>query len=255
MTNHVTRADLQLWTDQLDGAPATVRGAVNAVRALYQWAIPRGMAHVNPTRDLQLPTGEKARDRIVSPAQAAAMVDALAPHDQALFGLTVYAGLRIGEALALRWEDVDVEALELRVVRTWDRESKRFVSPKSKAGTRTVPIIDRLATLLADHAVLTDHPRDGLLFPGERVPDRPLHPTTARTRWYAAWDAAGLERIVPHEARHTFASILIDAGVNAKAVSTYMGHATISITFDRYGHLMPGSDAEARGRLNAYLGS
>jgi integrase len=61
------------------------------------------------------------------------------------------------------------------------------------------------------------------------------------------WGAAGLEAITLHEARHTYASMMIAAGVNAKALSTFMGHANIAITFDLYGHLMPGSEAEAAG--------
>jgi integrase len=68
-----------------------------------------------------------------------------------------------------------------------------------------------------------------------------------------AWKAAKLERITLHECRHTFASLMIAAGVNAKALSTYMGHANISITLDKYGHLMPGNEAEAAGLLDAYL--
>jgi integrase len=56
-----------------------------------------------------------------------------------------------------------------------------------------------------------------------------------------------------HECRHTYASFAIAAGVNAKALSTYMGHANISITLDRYGHLMPGNEAEAAGLLDAFL--
>ena len=55
------------------------------------------------------------------------------------------------------------------------------------------------------------------------------------------------------EARHTYASLMIAAGVNAKALSTYMGHANISITLDRYGHLMPGNEAGAATLLDAYL--
>ncbi len=58
-----------------------------------------------------------------------------------------------------------------------------------------------------------------------------------------------------HEARHTFASYMIAAGVNAKALSTYMGHANIAITLDRYGHLIPGNENEAAGLLDAYLES
>ncbi len=67
------------------------------------------------------------------------------------------------------------------------------------------------------------------------------------------WEAADLEPLGFHEGRHTFASMMIAAGVNAKALSTYMGHANISITIDRYGHLMPGSEAEARTLLGTYL--
>ena len=62
-----------------------------------------------------------------------------------------------------------------------------------------------------------------------------------------------MERITLHECRHTFASLMIVAGVNAKALQSFMGHANISITLDRYGHLMPGSEGEAADLLDAYL--
>jgi hypothetical protein len=64
---------------------------------------------------------------------------------------------------------------------------------------------------------------------------------------------AGFEPIGLHEARHTFASLMIAAGVNAKALSTYMGHSSITITLDRYGHLMPGNEDESAALLNEYL--
>ncbi len=67
------------------------------------------------------------------------------------------------------------------------------------------------------------------------------------------WKDASLTRITLHEARHTYASLMIAAGVNAKALSSYMGHANIAITLDRYGHLMPGNEAEAATLLDAYL--
>ena len=63
----------------------------------------------------------------------------------------------------------------------------------------------------------------------------------------------GSTRIRLHECRHTFASLMIAAGVNAKALSTYMGHASITITLDRYGHLMPGNEEEAADLLDAFL--
>ena len=82
---------------------------------------------------------------------------------------------------------------------------------------------------------------------------RPVGATGLRKRSAQAWKTAELEPITLHEARHTFASLMIAAGVNAKALSTYMGHANIAITLDRYGHLMPGNEAEAAELLDAYL--
>lgn len=74
-----------------------------------------------------------------------------------------------------------------------------------------------------------------------------------RKRANAAWLRVRLEPIGLHECRHTFASLIIAAGVNAKALSTYMGHSSVTITYDRYGHLMPGSESEAANLLDAYL--
>jgi integrase len=68
-----------------------------------------------------------------------------------------------------------------------------------------------------------------------------------------AWRRAGVRPICLHDCRHTFASLMIAAGVNAKALSTFMGHANISITLDRYGHLMPGAEDEAAALMDAYL--
>ncbi|HEV3035384.1 MAG TPA: tyrosine-type recombinase/integrase [Solirubrobacteraceae bacterium] len=62
-----------------------------------------------------------------------------------------------------------------------------------------------------------------------------------------------LDPITLHECRHTFASLMIAAGVNAKALSTFMGHAGIQITLDLYGHLMPGNESEAAAQLDTYL--
>jgi integrase len=69
----------------------------------------------------------------------------------------------------------------------------------------------------------------------------------------AAMRKAKLEPLAIHDARHTYASLMIAAGVNAKALSEFMGHGSIAITFDAYGHLMPGSHDEAAGLLDAFL--
>jgi integrase len=174
------------------------------------------------------------------------------PKDQASLGLAVYAGLRLGELLALDVSAVDLEGGWIHVRRSWDPGAKQFVPPKSRK-PRKVPIIDKLAKVLANHFVLLDHPSAGLLFPSAKNPEWPTDPAILRRRICKRWDDAGLHRLGFHEGRHTFASIGIAAGLNAKTLSTYLGHATITITLDRYGHLLPGSEVEARALLDAYL--
>jgi integrase len=199
-----------------------------------------------------VPTGEEARDRVATPAEAAALIAAMRPTDQATLGFAVYAGLRLGELLALDVPAVDLEDGWIHVRRSWDPEAKEFVPPKSRK-PRKVPIIDRLAMLVRNHFVLLDHPAEGLLFPSVKRPDWPISPAILRRRVHKRWDDVGLDRLGFHEGRHTFASIAIAAGLNAKTLSTYLGHATITITLDRYGHLLPGSEIEARAMLDDYL--
>ena len=72
-------------------------------------------------------------------------------------------------------------------------------------------------------------------------------------RGRAAAEAADVEPPTLHECRHGYASLMIAAGVNVKALSTFMGHANIRITLDQYGHLLPGAEDEAAGLLDAFL--
>ena len=81
----------------------------------------------------------------------------------------------------------------------------------------------------------------------------PFTPNSGSERALTAWRRAGLKPIGLHECRHTFASLLIAAGVNAKAITAYLGHASIQTTFDLYGHLMPGNENEAVALVDAYL--
>ena len=136
----------------------------------------------------------------------------------------------------------------IRVERGWD-PTKGAIELKTNAGRRRVPIA----------AVLRDHLLEHRLAPGAKAMARlRQHRERRRSRQRSSAEPtrhgkAGLERITLHECRHTFASLMIAAGVNAKALSTYMGHANIAITLDRYGHLMPGYEDEAAGLLDTYL--
>jgi integrase len=164
--------------------------------------------------------------------------------------MALYGGLRRGELRALRWGDVDLDAGVIRVERGWDDEDGE-IQGKTRAARRRVPIASPLRRLLVAHRLATGGHPEALVFGA--TASVPFEPSTVRRRALAAWKRAGLQPIMLHEARHTFASLMIAAGVNAKALSTYMGHASVTITFDRYGHLMPGNETEAAGLLDGYL--
>jgi integrase len=156
----------------------------------------------------------------------------------------------LGELLALDWRDVDLAAGLIRVERSYDARARVTVTPKSRAGRRTVPIAAILRDELVEHRMR--EARDtGLVF--GRNADRPFNTSTIWARARRAWAEANLAPIGLHECRHTFASLMIAAGVNAKALAAFMGHSSVTITLDRYGHLMPGSEDEAAGLLDAYL--
>lgn len=245
----VRRIDLQ---DLVDGLMArglsasTVSTVVTPLRAIYRRAENRGEVGVNPTRGLELPAITGGRERIAEPSEAHKLIQALLPTDRPIWATAMYAGLRRGELKALRWPDVDLGAGVIRVERGWDDiEGEQETKGRNK---RRVPIAAVLRDYLDEHRLQTQG--DGLVFGRD---GKPFIPRRLSDRADDAWKAAKLNRITLHECRHTFASLMIAAGVNAKALSTYMGHANIGITLDRYGHLMPGNEEEAAGLLDSYL--
>ncbi len=247
----LTLEDIQDYADRLLAAgsqPSTIRNAIMPVRVICSWR--RREVPVNPTDGLRLPAVRSGRDRIASPAEAELLLAALRPGDRPLWATALYAGLRRGELMGLRWQDVDLIAGVLRVARAWDPKEREMIAPKSTAGVRRVPIPAALRAYLAPLKLASGAEPDALVF---GVRGEPFSASSVGERANRAWKAAKLDAITLHECRHTFASLMIAAGVNAKALSTFMGHANISITLDRYGHLMPGAEDEAAGLMDAYL--
>jgi integrase len=249
------RSDLQDLIERLlaEGlSPSTVQVTILPLRAICKRALKRGDLGVNPCEGLDLPAIERdAERRFADPTEAAKLIAAAPDEDRAFWATAFYAGLRRGEMQALRCEDVDLATGLIHVKRGWDSTAGE-IKPKSRVGRRKVPIVPALRDHLIEHRVATGR-TEGLVF-GETA-DTPFRPNAIQRRADAAWKAAKLTRITPHGGRHTFASLMIGAGVNAKAISTFMGHANISITLDLYGHLMPGSEAEAADLMHEYLTS
>jgi integrase len=247
----VQHRDVQRLADDLlaEGRdPSTIRNALMPLRVIFRRAVEDGDLAVDPCARLRLPAARGRRERIASPEEAERLLAALPERDRPVWATALYAGLRRGELMALQWTDVDLANGVIRVVRAYDEKARVEIEPKSRAGRRTVPIVGALRDILVAHKA-NQARSDGLAF-GE---DTPFQPSNLWRRAQRAWKRAGLEPIGLHEARHTFASVLIASGVNAKAITSYMGHASIQTTYDVYGKLMPGSEAEATARVDAYL--
>jgi integrase len=246
------RSDIQRLIGRWLGeglSASTIRNTLMPLRAIYRRALALDEVAVNPTGGLQLPAVRGRRDRFASPDEAAELIAAAPSDDRALWATAMYAGLRRGELQALDVGDLDLAVGVIRVRHGWDRKAGR-IETKSGAGRRLVPVAAALRDELLEHKLRLGRER-GLIF--GRTLETPFTPDVPSRRAKRAWEAAGLVPIGLHECRHTFASLMIAAGVNAKALSTFMGHSSVTITLDRYGHLMPGSEDEAAGMLDAYL--
>jgi integrase len=255
----VTTEDLQAlvdgWLADEDEPvePSTVRNRINPVRAVYRRGKKREGLAVNPTIELELPAANAEEVQIVGPQTAERLLDAIeSVEDRAIWGTALYAGLRFGELRALSWRRVSLKTRRIYVRKSWDQE-KGLIPPKSKKSKRTVPIPARLLELL--ERLRRERGRvkpDGLVFSTDGA--TPFHATSLYRRADDDWQQAELsDSIRLHKARHAYGSYLIHAGANAKAVSTFMGHSSIKVTYDVYGHLLPGAEDEAAELLDRFL--
>lgn len=249
----ITRNRVQDLIDELTAselAASTVHNTMLPLRAIFRRAVDRDEVAVNPMDRVSLPKDRARRNRVAEPRELDALLAVLPSRYRVLWASAAFTGLRRGELQALRWEAIELDAGLLRVTASWDRVAG-LVSPKSRAGERTVPVPAVLACELQAHRLRQGCGGQGFVF--STTGEKPFDPSNALRSAQRLWREAGLRPIGFHELRHTYASFMIAAGVNAKALSQFMGHSSISVTLDRYGHLMPGSEKQAAGLLDDFL--
>ncbi len=249
----ITHTMLQDFADQLAAqglSASSVRNTILPLRAIFGRAHRRNDVAINPTLKLTLPAVRSHRERVAAPTEIKPLLDALQAQDRAIYATALYAGLRLGELQALQWDDIDLTTNLIHVKRNWDRQAG-FVAPKSRAGTRRVPITNALRRELLNHRLQQGKGGQGFVFPNKHG-TKPFNPGTLKLHT-DTWTKNGLNPIGLHECRHSYAAYMIAAGINTKALSTYMGHSSITITLDRYGHLLPGNETQAAHLLDTWL--
>ncbi|PLS82609.1 MAG: site-specific integrase [Actinobacteria bacterium] len=181
---------------------------------------------------------------------------------EALYILAIHTGMRQGELLALRWQDVDLENAVASVRRTLTRSGGKVVfgEPKTKKSRRSIRLTSQAVEALRSHLerqlqdmeILGDRYQDqGLVFTTDT--GAPINPSNLRQRSLTPLlKRAGLPHMRFHDLRHTCATLLLSRGVHPKFVQELLGHATIAITLDTYSHVMPSmGDATAKAMEDA----
>ena len=167
----------------------------------------------------------------------------------AFIAVCAFAGLRRGEASALRVSDVDFLRKEILVSRQvqWTDDGRMEIRPPKYGSERTVYIPDGLATMLAEHVRLyrAGDDADRWLFPGSRDAKLPAHAATVARSWRIVREEVGIGHRL-HDLRHFYASGLIRAGCDVVTVQRALGHSSAATTLTTYAHLWPDSNDRTR---------
>jgi integrase len=202
------------------------------------------------------PRAEPTEMRTLTADQVRLLLKVAPARDRPLYLVAVSTGMRLGELLALRWADVDLDGGSLRVVATLRRLSgdpaPTFAAPKTARSRRRVELSDSVVAALSAHKVAMIEERwsagqlwqdHDLVFPNRL--GRPRGSSNIVRDFHPLLERAGLPRIRFHDLRHTAATLMLGRGVHPKLVSDMLGHASIGITLDTYSHSLPSMHREA----------
>jgi integrase len=247
----VTHSDVVAWVAAMraEGLGASrTRQAYHLLTGMLDDAVKDGRLSRNPAAGVDLPRLPTTERRYLTHVQVAALAEASGPY-RPLVLVLAYCGPRWGEAAALRVRRVDLLRGRIEVVEAVvDVNGELVFGPPKTHQHRSVPVPRFLRDELAEH--LAGKGPDDLVFPSPR--GAVLRVQNFRRRCFdRAVSSIGLDGLVPHELRHTAASLAIAAGASVKGVQSMLGHASATVTLDRYGHLFGDELDAVADRLDA----
>ncbi len=254
------------YREKLDSglSSATVRKMHSILRKALKQAILDGLIPRNVCEAVKPPKVERKEITPLDREQAKALLDA-ASGDRlgTLYVLAVHTGMREGELLGLKWEDVDLESGILRLRRALVREGGKVKlgDLKTAKSRRQVQLTRAAADALRSHLErqLEEMKRMGSLYqPGGLVfateSGALINPSNLRNRSFKPLlKRAGLPDICFHDLRHTCATLLLSQGTHPKLVQELLGHATIAMTLDTYSHFLPSMGDQTVRAMEAAL--
>jgi len=264
---HIGVEDIQGLKAQKTGvlSPQSVKHMVRLIRQMLNHACDWGYIRTNPAQKVKDPRVPKHEMDCLTPAEVRLFLGGVPEKWYALFLTAITTGLRIGELLAMKWDNLDWQRSQYFVreslTRKTETEEAGFAQTKTEGSAQAVDLTPTCLEALQAHRKRQAEER---LKAGESYQDHdlvfatalgtPLNDRNVVNRVFEpTLKAVGLRRICFHELRHTCASLLIAQGENPKYIQKQMRHASIQITFDRYGHLFPDTNREAVRRLDETL--
>jgi integrase len=210
-------------------APKSIRNYLGVLHSVYELGIENGWARENPVKRAAKPESTGSPEiRFLALEEVEAVLvavpgDTLGPLERVLYLAAAMTGLRQGELLALRWQDVDWLAGKIRVRRAYVRGE--FGTTKSRRGFRAVPLADRVGTELEALSQRSAFTADENLVFGHPLTGGPLDRSKVRKRFKAAVKRAGVRDVRFHDLRHTFGTRMAAVGVPMRTLQEWMGHS------------------------------
>ncbi|HER9932107.1 TPA: site-specific integrase [Streptococcus pyogenes] len=238
-------------------------GVVHSInRRVLQYGVSLQLLPFNPARDVMLPKVPKKENKaikFIAPEDLKALMaymEKLANKkfsyffDYVLYSVLLATGCRFGEVVALEWSDIDLENGTISITKNYSRLLKLIGTPKSKAGVRVISIDKKTINLLR---LYKNRQRQLFIETGARVSavvfSTPLKEYQNMATRQESLDRriteVGIPRFTFHAFRHTHASLLLNAGISYKELQYRLGHATLAMTMDIYGHLSMDKEKEA----------
>jgi integrase len=231
-----------------------IRRAVRSLGGIFKEARRRGLASHSPTNDLDLDFPERDDSRAVAPTKAElqAIIAGATGRWRPLVLVAIFCGLRASELRGLRWEDVNFDEREISIKQRADARNK-IGKLKSKTAYRSIPMPPMVVNALREWRLLCPKGALGLVFPSG-AGNVESHSNVAHRGLESILRTAGIVVLEDgldddgkpvkiekpkyglHSLRHAAASLWIQNGTNAKRIQTLMGHSSITLTYDRYGH-------------------
>ena len=246
-------------------APRTIQYMHSVLRAALNQAVRWRMVHFNAAAMVSAPRGARIEPKVLTPKEARQLLDAArGDRLEALYSVALALGLRQGEALGLKWSDVDLDAGTLRVRRAAQRiphQGTQLVETKTVRSRRTLVMPPVVISALRSHRARQNLER---LAAGERWIDNDLvfasmtgtlsDGPNVTHRFRRLLNKAGLPPMRFHDLRHACASLLLVQGVHPRVVMETLGHSQISLTMNTYSHVLPALQTEAAEKMEALLG-